>query len=104
MELPTLMPTRNLAFTLIVGAALIGATAFVNADARLPPVPEREWTAAQRSIAARFAVDGRSSNALRTYLHHPVLAENILPFERYIVQESTLSPRQRALLILRTAW
>ena len=104
MELPTLMPTRTLAFTLVVGAALMGATAFVNAEARLPPVPEREWTAAQRSIAARFAVDGRSSNALRTYLHHPVLAENILPFERYIVQESTLTPRHRALLILRTAW
>src|SRR5688572_25189101 len=96
--------SRAMAFVLLVGAALIGHTTFVDADARLPPVPDREWTAAQRAIVARFAVDGRPTNALRTYLHHPVLAENILPFERYIAQESTLSARHRELLILRTAW
>src|SRR5687767_11974142 len=98
------LPTRTIPVALVVGATLIGYTALVGADARLAPVPEREWTAAQRAIVARFAVDGRSTNALRTYLHHPVLAENILPFERYIVQESTLIPRHRELLILRTAW
>ena len=27
-----------------------------------------------------------------------------MPFERYISSESTLSPRHRELLILRTAW
>jgi alkylhydroperoxidase family enzyme len=93
-----------MAFVLLIGAALVGHTTFVDADARLPPVPEREWTAAQRAIVARFGVDGRPTNALRTYLHHPVLAENILPFEHYIARESTLSPRHRELLILRTAW
>ena len=95
--------TRSLAFALLVGAT-IGYTSVVGADTRLAPVPEREWTAAQRSIVARFGVDGRPTNALRTYLHHPVLADNILPFERYIAQESTLSSRHRELLILRTAW
>jgi alkylhydroperoxidase family enzyme len=89
---------------LLAGVALIGCTTFLDADARLAPVPEREWTAAQRSIVARFAADGRPTNALRTYLHHPVLAENILPFERYIADESTLRARHRQLLILRTAW
>src|SRR5688572_2540784 len=98
------MSTRPFAFQLLLGAALIAHTTFVAADARLAPVPEREWTAAQRSIVARFEVDGRPTNALRTYLHHPVLADNILPFERYIAQESTLSARHRELLILRTAW
>jgi alkylhydroperoxidase family enzyme len=96
--------SRAMAFVLLVGAALIGHTTFVDADARLPPVPDREWTAAQRAIVARFGMDGRPTNALRTYLHHPVLAENILPFERYIARESTLSARHRELLILRTAW
>jgi alkylhydroperoxidase family enzyme len=95
---------RSVAFALFVGATLIGYTAFVDADARLAPVPERDWTPAQRSIVAAFAVDGRPTNALRTYLHHPALAENILPFERYIAGESTLSARHRELLILRTAW
>jgi alkylhydroperoxidase family enzyme len=41
---------------------------------------------------------------LRVYLRHPVLAENVLPFEQYISNESTLTPRHRQLLILRTAW
>jgi alkylhydroperoxidase family enzyme len=98
------MSTRSIAFALLLGATLIVHTTFVEADARLAPVPEREWTTAQRSIAVRFGVEGRPTNALRTYLHHPRLAENILPFERYIAQESTLSARHRELLILRTAW
>jgi alkylhydroperoxidase family enzyme len=73
-------------------------------EPRIAPVPEREWTDAQRAVVARFGPAGRATNALRIYLHHPVLAENILPFERYISAESTLTPRHRQLLILRTAW
>ncbi len=42
--------------------------------------------------------------AFLTYLRHPVLAANLLPMERYISGESTLAPRDRELLILRTAW
>src|SRR5262249_13173003 len=35
---------------------------------------------------------------------HPALADHILPFEHYVSSESTLPPRHRALLGLRTAW
>src|SRR5688572_376246 len=86
------------AFVLLLHAASAGA------QWRIPPVAEGEWTDAQRGVVARFGPGGRANNALRVYLRHPVLAENILPFERYIAEESTLSPRHRALLILRTAW
>src|SRR5688572_28552431 len=74
------------------------------AEPRIAPVPENQWTDAQRAIVARFGPAGRATNALRVYLRHPVLAENILPFEQYISNESTLTPRHRQLLILRTAW
>ncbi len=70
----------------------------------IPPVAESEWTEAQRAIVARFGVAGRADNDLATYLRHPVLAQNIMPFERYISNDSTLTPRHRELLILRTAW
>jgi alkylhydroperoxidase family enzyme len=80
------------------------ASAVSGAEPRLAPVPESQWTEAQRALVARFGRDGRATNALRVYLHHPVLAENILPFERYIASDSTLEPRHRELLILRTAW
>jgi alkylhydroperoxidase family enzyme len=45
-----------------------------------------------------------TTGAFLTYLRHPVLAANLLPMERYISAESTLAPRDRELLILRTAW
>jgi 4-carboxymuconolactone decarboxylase len=71
---------------------------------RIAPVPDSQWTEDQRALAAKFGDAGVPSNDLRTYLHHPVLAKNIMPFERYISNESTLPARHRELLILRTAW
>jgi 4-carboxymuconolactone decarboxylase len=71
---------------------------------RIPRVAEKDWSGAQRSIVTRFGAGGHADNDLATYLVHPVLAENIMPFERYISNESTLSPRHREILILRTAW
>ena len=71
---------------------------------RIAPVPDSQWTEDQRALAARFGDAGVPSNDLGTYLHHPVLAKNIMPFERYISNESTLPARHRELLILRTAW
>ena len=43
-------------------------------------------------------------NAVATYLNYPLLAEHVLPFEHYVSSDSSLSPRHRALLGLRTAW
>jgi alkylhydroperoxidase family enzyme len=90
--------------TLFVCLAVAIQTPLGGAEPRIAPVPEREWTDAQRAIVTRFGPAGNATNALRIYLHHPVLAENILPFERYISDQSTLTPRHRQLLILRTAW
>ena len=85
-------------------AVLLLQTAVNGVEPRIVPVPESEWTDAHRAIVTRFGPGGRATNALRVYLRHPVLAENILPFEQYISNESTLTPRHRQLLILRTAW
>ncbi|MEP7309436.1 MAG: carboxymuconolactone decarboxylase family protein [Acidobacteriota bacterium] len=74
------------------------------AEPRIPPVAESERSEAERALVARFGTGGRADNDLATYLRHPVLAANIMPFERYIANESTLPPRHRELLILRTAW
>jgi alkylhydroperoxidase family enzyme len=89
---------------MFVALGLLALQASVRAESRIAPVPEREWTDAQRAVVAKFGHEGKATNALRVYLHHPVMAQNILPFERYITSESTLEPRHRALLILRTAW
>ena len=91
-------------WSVVVCLVVALASAVFGVEPRLAPVPESQWTEAQRAVVARYGRDGRATNALRVYLHHPVLAENILPFERYIASESTLEPRHRELLILRTAW
>ena len=70
---------------------------------RLAPVPEDQRTGEQRSIAAKFASSGMP-NAVATYLNHPALADHVLPYEHYASSDSTLPPRHRALVGLRTAW
>ena len=96
--------TRRPVIVLVLPMLVVALGGVARAESRLAPVPEREWTEAQKAVVAKFGHDGKATNALRVYLHHPVMAQNILPFERYITSESTLTPRDRSLLILRTAW
>jgi 4-carboxymuconolactone decarboxylase len=70
---------------------------------RMAPVPENQRSDEQRTIAAPFA-SSPMSNAVATYLNYPAMAQALLPHERYVSSESTLPPRHRALLMLRTAW
>ena len=70
----------------------------------MPPLPEAEWTDEQRAVVERYAPDGDPGNALRTLVRVPALADRVFPFMRYIARDSTLSPRHRAILILRTSW
>ena len=73
------------------------------AGPRIAPVPENQRSSEQQSIAARFASTGMP-NAVATYLNHPALADHILPYEHYVWSDSTLPPRHRAILGMRTAW
>jgi alkylhydroperoxidase family enzyme len=83
------------------------AVAFVvlttEAAPRLAPVPEAERSAEQRELAARFESLGMV-NAVGTYLRYPALAAAILPYTEYLLTGSTLPPRDREILWLRTAW
>ena len=85
---------------------LPGSNTFVNrlSEPRVPPLSESEWTDEQRALVERYAPDGTPGNALRTLMRVPALADRVFPFMGYIARDSTLSPRHRALLILRTAW
>jgi 4-carboxymuconolactone decarboxylase len=90
----------------LIAVAFIGVLGRVQAadTQRLAPAPESQWSEEQRELAQRFRGPDRIGNDLRTYLQYPTLVKNIMPFERYISSESTLTPRHRELLILRTAW
>ena len=71
---------------------------------RVAPLPEAQWTEAQRALVTKFTRDGRADNGLKTLLHVPELVEGVMPYTNYLSEESTLTPRQRELLVLRTAW
>ena len=73
-------------------------------EARVPPLPESEWTADQRALIEQYVADGHSDNVVRTLARIPALADRVLPFNRYVARDTTLSPRHRAILILRAAW
>ena len=90
---------RAVAVTFALTAAFV---AVVAAEPRMSPVPV--LTEEQQSLAATYGrVFGRLGD-LRTLLVHPELVKGVLPFANYILADSTLTPRHRELLILRTAW
>ena len=87
---------------LVVVTSLIGTNA-VFAEPRIAPVPESAWPETVREVYAGFAATGMR-NLAATYANRDVLAVGVMPHLKYLWDESTLAPRERALLVLRTAW
>ncbi len=50
------------------------------------------------------APDGSTLNIFATLAHHPALLRRWLVFASHVLAKSSLSPRDRELLILRTGW
>lgn len=71
---------------------------------RIAPVPEAQWTDVQKQLVAKYAANGRADNGLKTLLNLPELVDGVMPYTNYLSNESSLSPRQRELLVLRAAW
>jgi alkylhydroperoxidase family enzyme len=83
--------------------------------ARIEPVPAREWPKEMREALAalippsprhaRPPQEGRPKglNILGTFAHHPELAKAFFTFNGHVQLATSLTPRQRELLILRVA-
>jgi alkylhydroperoxidase family enzyme len=73
---------------------------------RIPPLAESEGSAEAREVLGRLRPgDGRPVlNIFATLAHHPDLLRRWLVFGNHVLGKSTLTPRQRELLILRTGW
>lgn len=71
---------------------------------RLPPLPQSEWTDEVRDALGPRTVEGRALNIYTTLAHHPDLLKRWLVFGGHILGGSTLSPRERELVILRTGY
>jgi hypothetical protein len=75
---------------------------------RIPPLPREEWTDAARDVFAYWEgpaarEHGSRSNTMMTLANHPQLALASLDFGRYLLVQSSLSPREKELVILRVA-
>ena len=72
---------------------------------RIPPIPESEWSDEVRELLAGFVrPDGRVFNIFGTLAHHPKLMKRWVVFANHVLGKQTLSPRDRALAILRIGW
>jgi alkylhydroperoxidase family enzyme len=71
---------------------------------RLPPLRPDEWNDDQRQLLEPFVQDGEVLNIFATLAHHPKLLKRWLVFGGHVMVASTLPPRDRELLILRTGW
>ena len=74
-------------------------------EPRIQPVQDDEATDEQREILAAASVGGRPPlNVQRTTAQHPDLARARQAFSSHIMRNTSLPPRERELLILRTGW
>ena len=71
---------------------------------RIPPLEESEWTDEDREALERTRRNGKVKNVFRTFARHPKLFRKFSVLGSHIRHTSTLDPRDRELLILRTGW
>lgn len=82
---------------------------FAPSPVRVPPLPRAEWTDAARDVFGYFEGEagrenGSRSNSLMVIAHHPELALASLPLGKYLLVDSSLTERQKELIVLRVAW
>jgi 4-carboxymuconolactone decarboxylase len=66
---------------------------------RLEPKPEASWDDETRALVGNNPI-----NIFATLAHHPKLMKRWMVFGNHVLAKSTLSARDRELLILRTGW
>lgn len=71
---------------------------------RIPPLDQSEWTEDVRDALGPRTTSGRALNIFTTLARHPALLKRWLVFGGHILGGSTLPPRARELLILRTGY
>ena len=71
---------------------------------RIPPQEADQWNEEAQAIMAPFVKQGRIFNIFKTLTHHPALGKRWMVFANHILGKSTLSPRDREMLILRIGY
>lgn len=92
------------AFLATTSAALTPMTNELSAQERMPPIPEAEWTEAQRAAAEEFReVRGNLSGPWHAILRSPDMLNPARSLSDYLRFNSSLPPRLSEFVILITA-
>ena len=73
-------------------------------EPRIRPSEAAEWNEEQRELMERMEKGIGPIKIMRTLVRHEKLLRRWLPFTNHIFFKSTITLRERELLILRTAW
>jgi len=71
---------------------------------RIEPLEAEQWSPAAQEIMQPFVSQGRVFNIFKTISNHPDLAKRWMVFANHILGKSTLSVRDRELVILRIGY
>ena len=71
---------------------------------RVAPVDEADWSDAQKAAVGSARIGGRTLNIFKTLANHPALAKRWMVFANHIMGKSTLTLRDREIVILRIGW
>jgi alkylhydroperoxidase family enzyme len=71
---------------------------------RIDPLEAQEWSTEAREMMQPFIEQDRVDNIFKTLAHYPELANRWFVFGSHILGNSSLSDRDRELLILRTGY
>lgn len=71
---------------------------------RINPVHEDDWNETQRAALGKQVIRGKVANIFRTFANHVPLAKRWMVFANHVLFKSTLSPRDREIVILRIGW
>ncbi len=73
-------------------------------EPRIAPLEADQWNEEAAEVMQRFAARGNVANIFKTMANHPSLLRRWLVFANHILGKSTLSPRDREILILRIGY
>ena len=71
---------------------------------RIKPIHEDDWTENQKNALGQQKIRGNVANIFRTLANHESLAKRWMVFANHILFKSSLSGRDREIIILRIGW
>src|SRR3954465_15425029 len=97
-------PLATLAVCLVLIVGVVGQQAERASTPRIAPLDAQSLTAAQREILGSYAAQpDRTLQLFRICVRSPEMCRAWIPASRYFAS-SSLSARERELVILRTCW